>query len=208
MEMSLPVIAFSSFVIALSGALVPGPLFTITVADAAKKGFIAGPLIILGHGILELAMVILLIAGVAPYLETPFMKTLIGIVGGTILMIMGVLLLKDSKTAVLVHSTDEKGRKGMNSVVAGIVGSLANPYWTIWWITIGLGYLISSVKFGLAGIIAFFIGHIAADLSWYSLVAFAVARGRKIIGDKKYRVLLAVCGVFLLGFGIWFIRGI
>lgn len=207
MELNLPVIVFSSFVIALSGALVPGPLFTITVADSAKKGFIAGPLIILGHGILELAMITLLIAGIAPFLKTPTMKTLIYGVGGVVLVVMGILLLKDARTAVLDPKAESKQKKGMNSILAGIVGSLANPYWVIWWITIGLGYLVSSMKFGVIGIVAFFAGHISADLAWYSMISFAIAKGRKIIGDKTYRGLLAVCGVFLIGFGIWFING-
>ncbi len=52
----------SSFVVALSGALMPGPLLTVTVGEATRRGFWAGPLIILGHGLLELTLVLLLLA--------------------------------------------------------------------------------------------------------------------------------------------------
>ena len=53
--MNILLVFFSSFVLALSGALVPGPLFTLTVSESLRRGAKAGPLIILGHGLLEIA---------------------------------------------------------------------------------------------------------------------------------------------------------
>lgn len=205
--MNLLLIGFSSFMIALSGALVPGPLFTITVAESAKRGFIAGPLIIIGHGILELFMIGLLIFGVTPFLTAPSTRLIISITGGAILIYMGYSLIKSAKGARFLTSA-EGGQKGMNPVFSGIVGSISNPYWFIWWITIGLGYLISSLEFGMFGIIVFFIGHIMADFGWYSLISFTVVKGKRLLGDKGYRFLLYACGVFLLGFGAWFLKGI
>jgi hypothetical protein len=52
----------SSFVIALSGALMPGPLLTATISECSQRGFIAGPLLITGHAILELVLVIALLS--------------------------------------------------------------------------------------------------------------------------------------------------
>lgn len=206
-NMSLVLIAFSSFIIALSGALVPGPLFTITVAESAKRGFIAGPLIIIGHGILEIGMIFLLIIGIAPFLTASSTKLIINITGGVILIYMGYRLIKDARNARLFTSTGGV-HKGMNPVFSGVIGSISNPYWTLWWVTIGLGYLISSLKFGIIGVIVFFIGHIIADLGWYSLISLTVSKGKRIIGDKGYKVLLYSCGAFLIFFGAWFIKGI
>jgi hypothetical protein len=62
------------------------------------------------------------------------------------------------------------------------------------------------MTYGIAGIVVFFIGHISADLAWYSLVSFAVARGRTLMGDKGYRLILLLCGIFLISFGAWFIN--
>lgn len=205
--MNLLLIGFSSFIIALSGALVPGPLFSITVAESAKRGFIAGPLIIIGHGILEILMIGLLIFGVTPFLTAPSTRLIISITGGAMLIYMGYSLIKSAKWARFLISA-EGGQKGMNPVFSGIVGSISNPYWFIWWITIGLGYLISSLKFGILGIMVFFTGHIMADLGWYSLISFAVAKGKRILGDRGYRFLLYGCGIFLLIFGAWFLKGV
>jgi threonine/homoserine/homoserine lactone efflux protein len=204
--MNIVFLAASSFILALSGALVPGPLFTITVSESVKRGFIAGPLIILGHGILELIIVLLLILGVTPFFTKESTKLVVSIVGGLILIFMGIMLLRDAGKARLEFSAEGKP-SGFSPVLSGIVGSISNPYWTIWWVTIGLGYLLSSLRLGAVGVIAFFVGHISADLAWYSLISYAVSRGRRVIGDKGYRYTLYVCGIFLIIFGGWFISG-
>jgi threonine/homoserine/homoserine lactone efflux protein len=205
--MSLFMIAFSSFVIALSGALVPGPLFSITVAESARRGAIAGPLIIIGHGILELALVVLIILGITPFLASPSTKMIISIVGGLVLIIMGYGLIRDARGAKLLI-TEGEGHKGIHPVLSGVIGSISNPYWSIWWVTIGMGYLVSSLKFGWLGVAVFFIGHIMADLGWYSLISLAIAKGKKGIGDRGYRFLLYCCGTFLIFFGLWFLKGV
>ena len=202
--MNLALIALSSFIVALSGALVPGPLFTITVGESVKRGFIAGPLIILGHGILELMLVLLLVTGVTPFLAGERTKIAVAVTGGVILLIMGLMMIKDAAGARLVM-TAGRSERGLHPVIAGIVGSLSNPYWLIWWATAGLGYLVSSVKYGFAGVAAFFAGHITADLAWYCLLALAVSKGRRMIGDRGYSFMLYGCGFFLIGFGGWFI---
>ncbi|MBA4372892.1 MAG: lysine transporter LysE [Thermodesulfovibrio sp.] len=203
--MSLILIVVSSFLLALSGALVPGPLFTLTISESAKRGFIAGPLLILGHGILEVSIVLLILFGITPYLLTEQARFWISITGGSILLLMGGMMIKDAGRLKLALDTGARAQHGMHPVLAGILGSLSNPYWIIWWLTIGLGYLISSMKLGFPGVVAFFVGHIAADLAWYSMIALAVSRGRNHISQKGYRFMLYACGIFLIFFGVWFI---
>jgi threonine/homoserine/homoserine lactone efflux protein len=205
--MNIVLIGFSSFMLALSGALVPGPLFTITVSESLRRGGKAGPLIILGHGILELVFVLLITLGASPFLLTERAHFITGLAGGVILVLMGLMLLKDAGRASLVAGSGAK-QTGMHPVVYGVVGSLSNPYWVIWWLTIGLGYLMSTMRYGVVGVLVFFAGHISADLLWYSLISYAVSRGRRIIGDKGYRFMLYVCGVFLVLFGGWFISSV
>jgi len=207
MSVSLCLIAFSSFVVAFSGALVPGPLLSMTIAEAARRGVVAGPLIIVGHGLLELSLVILIIFGIAPFLTVPLAKTGTCVIGGLVLIYLGCGMIRDARKA-LFSAAGGKTQKGMHPVISGIIGSVSNPYWIMWWVTIGMGYLISSLKFGMLGVSIFFFGHISADLGWYSVVSFAVSRGRKVIGDSGYRLLLYSCGGFLIIFGIWFLKGI
>lgn len=205
--MSLFLIFSSSFIIALSGALVPGPLFTIAVSESARRGFIAGPMIIFGHGLLEISIIILLLLNAIPFLAGENSRNVISLLGGVILVAMGIMLLRDARRAKL-HLASGDTQSGMHPVLSGILGSISNPYWVIWWITIGLGYLVSSQSYGIPGVIAFFAGHISADLLWYSIISFAVSRGQKLISERGYSYLLSSCGIFLVLFGSWFLTGV
>ncbi len=161
-------IAGTSFTLALSGALMPGPLLTVTMAEAARRGTRAGPLVITGHAILELLLVLAIIKGLGVYLNKPPVIGAISLLGGIILLIMGMDMIRKAASMYLGgESPTGEHRPAGNLILMGFMISLANPYWIIWWVTIGLGYLSTAGHFGVAGIIAFFLGHIAADYGWY-----------------------------------------
>jgi threonine/homoserine/homoserine lactone efflux protein len=203
MLFSLVAIFFSSFIIALSGALMPGPLLTVTVSESTRRGAMAGPLMILGHAILELALVVALLAGLAPLLVREDVFIVIALVGGTILMWMAVSMFKSLPSLHLSFDAKDE-RKDQNLIIAGILFSLANPYWTIWWASIGLGYIMHSVKFGILGVASFYLGHILADLAWYAFISLGVAKGRKFFSDTVYRRLIGGCALFLVVFACYF----
>ncbi len=202
MTFALILIFSSSFVIALSGALMPGPLLTVTISESTRRGAMAGPLMILGHGILELALVLALLAGLAPFLRREDVFVVIALVGGGILLWMAVSMLRGLGRLCLDHKVE--GEAKQNLVVAGFLFSLANPYWTIWWASIGLGYIMQSVQFGILGVTAFFTGHILADFLWYAMVSFGVAKGRNYLSDTAYRKIVGGCASFLLLFSCYF----
>jgi threonine/homoserine/homoserine lactone efflux protein len=86
---NLPQIFFTSFLVGLSGALMPGPVLVVTVSHATRRGFIAGPLIVLGHALLELALVVGISLGLGQYLVLEPVSGVLGIVGGVVLAWMG-----------------------------------------------------------------------------------------------------------------------
>lgn len=198
----------TAFVVAMSGAMIPGPMLTVCVAHSARRGFWTGPLMVLGHGILELALIIAVLAGLSSYFTRPDVTAVISTAGGLFLLYMGYSILRDLKLGRLGLAGSAGGSEGgiqMNPVVAGVLVSLSNPYWFFWWAAIGISYLTVALKAGWPGVVAFFSGHIIADLSWYSLVSLGVSAGRDVIKPLVYQVVLGICGVFLLGLGGWFI---
>lgn len=202
MQIALVTIFCTSFVLALSGALMPGPLMTVTISESSRRGMITGPLMIFGHGLLELALVIALISGLAPILARDDVFILVSLTGGTILLWMGLSMLCSLPRLTLNYQpTNEKSR---NLVVMGIILSAINPYWLIWWASIGLGYITYSLKFGLRGVTAFFLGHILADLAWYALISWGIAKGQHLFSNQFYRKLIGSCAVFLICFSCWF----
>ncbi len=199
---ALALLASTSFLVALSGALMPGPLLTVTVGEAARRGFWAGPLIIVGHSLLELGLVLLLLVGLGAWLNRPLILGTVGVLGAAMLGWMGLMTLKAARRGRLEFEAGNGS--GLNPVLAGVLMSAANPYWLIWWLTIGLGYVMFAMKYGAAGVALFYLGHIAADFTWYTIVSGAVAGGRRFLSDGLYRGFLAGCGVFLVGFGGYF----
>jgi len=183
----------------------PGPLLAITISESARRGFWAGPQLMLGHGILELALIAALVAGLSQFIENELVLAVVSLVGGAVLLGMGFLTVRRGWQKATIPTASPGMGRGRTLVLSGIVVSLSNPYWLIWWITIGMTYLLWSLNLGIAGVALFFTGHISADLAWYALVAFIVGTGRKFMNTTVYRGLLIVCGLALLSLGGYFI---
>jgi threonine/homoserine/homoserine lactone efflux protein len=206
MEQATAAIIFTtSFGVGLSGALMPGPLLTLDVSESARRGFKAGPLIVLGHGTIELAMVFLLAVGLSSFLERDAVAATIGLLGGAFLLWMGYGLIRARGEELRLEARDSPRRGGRPLIASGALISAANPYWVLWWATVGATYVSWSLDAGVLGLASFFSGHILSDLSWYGLIALVVAGGRRAIPAVAYRGVLVVCGVFLLGLGAYFV---
>ena len=157
----------------------------------------------LGHGILEICLIAALFLGLAPFLEDPIIFRIIAVAGGGFILFMAFGMFRGIRTLSLADA--EESSVNGNIVLLGAGLSLANPYWLIWWATIGLGYILSAGKLGLSGIAVFFIGHIIADTLWYSFVSFGVAKSRKLMSDRVYRLLIGCCAGFLTLYAFYLI---
>jgi threonine/homoserine/homoserine lactone efflux protein len=203
-----------SFVVSLSGALMPGPLLSYTVARTVRtprRGWLTGALVIGGHAALEGAIICGLLVGVMGFLRTPLAMRLIGAVGGAFLVWSGVTML----LGLLRGRRAAAGRSGpepaasplerLGPVVGGALVSMANPYWWVWWVTVGAA---SMLRFDVSferwpALVAFFLGHEAGDLSWYLAVSTLVHLGRRGIPQLAYDVLLGVCAAAVIAFGAY-----
>jgi len=192
------------FILGLTGAMAPGPLLTITIGESAKRGGIVGPMIVLGHGILEISLLILIIFGLGNILNNKTVFSIIAFAGGIILIYMGYNTIKELKNYQL-SAEPSTTQKGLHPVISGIVVSLSNPYWFIWWITIGMGYVMFAKGLGITGVLAFFIGHILSDLAWYSFISYGIQFGGKFFSLKVIKAILLICSIFLICFGSYFI---
>lgn len=205
-EPTIFLIFSTSFLVALSGALMPGPVLAVDIAESAKRGFWAGPLIVLGHGIVELILVAAVLGGLSQLLEEGPVTAIIALLGGLFLLWMGFAMIRTApRQSLPQHASAARRGLSLRPVLAGAVASVSNPYWWIWWATVGLAYMLWSWKLGTWAVAFFYGGHILADLSWYALVALIVATGRRWMSDRVYRVILIVCGAFLIGLAAYFV---
>ena len=192
----------SSFVVGFSGAIMPGPVLTVTIAEATKRGIWAGPLVVLGHGIIEFSLFIALVLGLGSILKHDIVFSIVGVGGAIVLIWMGIGMVRETKTATLKLDLNAKERT--RPVLAGLLTSVSNPYFPIWWATIGLSYIALSQRHGIAGLSSFYSGHIMSDFVWYFAIAWAVTMGKRIMNDHVYRWIIGLCGGFLGILGLYF----
>jgi threonine/homoserine/homoserine lactone efflux protein len=192
------------FAIGLTGALVPGPMLFVTIDGALKKGWKAGPAVVAGHAVIELIICVLIVFGLTSLIGEREMSV-ISVVGGIVLIAFGALTIMQANTSAPVAQNADGIVSG--SFSAGVLSSASNPYFWVWWLAAGSALVLQSLEIGLLAAVFFVVGHWMADLGWFTFVSVSVSRGKEIISDSVYRKILAACGIFLIGFGAWFILG-
>lgn len=197
--MLLSAFLIEAVLISLSGVMAPGPITAVTVSKGTKSPH-AGAIIALGHGIVEIPLMILILYGFGEILKIPYIKAIIGLLGGLFLLKMGLGLLQGIKQAKINSSNDPH-----SPLMAGIILSLANPYFLIWWATIGSILIFRSITFGLLGFVIFMILHWFCDFFWCYFLSALSFKGGQFFGKRLQQVLFAICGVFLLFFSAKFI---
>ncbi len=205
-------IFFGAMVVGFSGALVPGPMLTLTISSVAQKGFWSSFFISLGHSILELLVVISFFLGILKYLDNQIIIKIVGILGGLFLLYLGAdILYSVFKKKIKLNLDPGLNKKNIdikysfNFMLKGAIVSLINPYWYVWWISIGAAFMIKSVKFNLIGVSSFYLGHISADFIWFMFVGFLISSGKKFFNQKIYKTILIICAIFLFYLGIKFL---
>ena len=197
--MLLSAFLIEAVLISLSGVMAPGPITAVTLSKGTKSPH-AGAIIALGHGIVEIPLMILILYGFGEILKIPYIKAIIGLLGGLFLLKMGLDLIQGIKQAKIDPSNDPH-----SPLMAGIILSLANPYFLIWWATIGSILIFRSITFGLLGFVIFMILHWFCDFFWCYFLSALSFKGGQFFGKRLQQVLFAICGVFLLFFSAKFI---
>ena len=185
--------------ISLSGVIAPGPVTAVTVSKGAKSPH-AGAMIALGHGMVEIPLMILILYGFGDILKITYIKATIGLLGGLFLLKMGLSLLRGIKQARIDLSNGPS-----SPLMAGIILTLANPYFLVWMATIGSILISRSYAFGLLGFTLFMIGHWSCDFLWLYFLSALSFKGGQFFGKRLQQVLFVICGVFLLFFSTKFI---
>ncbi|NLZ30479.1 MAG: LysE family transporter [Methanomicrobiales archaeon] len=182
----------ASFLIGLSGAASPGPMTASVLGLGARR---PGPFVarlVAGHGIIEAIMVAAIAYGVR---DIPYIN-IIALIGSVVLIAFGIMQFLNADDTV---DASEETRAPF---VIGVACTLGNPYWWVWWLTFGVGFLAIHPSF-----VAFYVGHIGADIAWLGLLAFAVSRGAGILGPHYKRVVQAG-GIAMALFGLYFVVAI
>ena len=213
-----------SLLMSLSGALMPGPMLTYTISRTlrtTRRGWLTGARVVGGHAAVEAVLVVALVLGVVGFLQAPVAVKSIAAVGAALLIFMGVSLLLETARGRGIELAGEAAPAGTSGggagaakasfatrlppVLAGVLVSMSNPYWWVWWVTIGAAFLI---RYDVTlqrwpALVAFFVGHELGDLGWFSAVSIALSLGRSRIPKGVAVGIQAFCGVAIIGFALY-----
>lgn len=198
--------------ISLSGVMSPGPISALSLTEGARQGYRAGPLISVGHAVTELVMVGALAFGLSQVLQQTTVAGTVGLLGGAVLAWMGLGMIREARHGQASlnpdpeSATDFTEAKERRSLVsAGVLLSVSNPYWLVWWATVGAANMLGFLEYGLIGLGVFYLSHVSLDFGWNSLLATLAGSGRQILSDRVFRGVLMACGAFLLLFAGYFV---
>jgi threonine/homoserine/homoserine lactone efflux protein len=192
-------------VITASGALAPGPLTFAILMYGSNRGAWSGFCCAIGHTLVEFPLVFALALGLLAAASQPFIKSIIGLVGGIGLIVFGVLQIHETLKTDL---GSEKTRKEIpaGSVLLGLVLTGLNPYFLLWWLTIGSVLILQALAFAaLAGVVLMYVSHVWMDYAFLSALTHFGNKGKKIVGSKYYRIALITFGLILIYYGSSFV---
>lgn len=188
--------------VSLSGVMMPGPVLAVTITKGYKDKK-AGALIAFGHGVLEFPLLFLIYFGFSQFFVSNFAKTIIGLVGGIMLVFMGIQMFRTRKS-----TRTENKQLSYNSLTSGIITTGTNPYFFMWWTTIGAALILTASTFGFIGVLLLGIVHWFCDFFWYLFVSLATFKSRHLWNKKTQEIVFGLCSAVLIIFGLWFISSV
>ena len=196
--------AVTVIIISASGVMVPGPLFAANIAYGLQGGGKAGIKMAVGHTIVELPLVILLGIGVFSFEIFPEFRIWISILGAITLFVFAGIQIK---TTLQMKETTFNLKH--NAVLTGITLSALNPFFIIWWLSVGFKLISDAMLiWAFVGIIVVFLLHIWMDFVWLYSVACLASKSSKILSNKNYKILMIGLSAMVIYFGISFITDV
>jgi len=189
-------------IISASGVMSPGPLFAANVMYGLREGKISGIKMAVGHTIVEFPLILLLGIGFFSIESIPEIRTAITILGAIGLFGFAVLQIK----TIIKKEFDIETKSKQGPLVAGILLSALNPFFIIWWLTIGLILISESIQsFGFIGIVILFLFHIWMDYVWLFTIAVFSSKARNYLSKRNFKIILVSLSLILVYFGIDFL---
>ena len=186
--------------ISFSGVMAPGPVTAATLAAGSRSRH-AGAWIAVGHGVVEFPLMLLIMAGMNLVFQIEGVRIGIGLAGGLMLLLMGGQTIKDQ-----ARNKDSNAKYGDKSPVwIGILLTGGNPYFLLWWATVGMTLAGQAWQLGVVAFALFALVHWLCDLAWLEILSQVSYQGTRWLGVKTQKAIAQVCGSALVVFGLLFL---
>jgi threonine/homoserine/homoserine lactone efflux protein len=188
----------SVILISLTGVMMPGPMFAVTIEKASKRKT-AGLLIAAGHGLIEFPFMFLIYYWLSQFSVPDTVPIVIGLIGGLLMIYMGFQAFRKRK-----KQNEKYKSPRQESLIAGLWTTAINAGFYLWWLAVGIPLILNAQIFGLIGFSTFAVVHWLCDFVWYAGVAFVIFKSRRFWTEKTHQAILIFCAAVFVGFGAWF----
>jgi threonine/homoserine/homoserine lactone efflux protein len=188
----------------LLGIAVAAPLGPVNVAvirTGLRAGFWPAWRVGVGAATVDAIYCMLAYLGLAPVLtRLPGFRPALWLVGGAFLVYLGLDVLRsDTALEADIATADVAGRP----YLTGITITLLNPMTIIAWAAIAAPFFAAGIERVTA--VEFIAGISTGVIIWFGGLSALLHGGRRLVGPQLFRLIAAVCGVTLVGFGGWFV---
>jgi len=191
---------FQVFVISLSGVLAPGPVTAAAVSMGSRSKY-AGTLIGIGHAIIEFPLMVLIMLGMDTLLKSASTQIVASLAGGGLLLVMAIQMLANLKTAAVLSGKAPKARP----ILTGLILSVSNPYFLLWWASVGLALATRATQLGIWAFALFAVVHWLCDCAWLQALSWTSFKGSNLLSTRGKQIVLVICSLALFLFGLFFI---
>jgi len=139
--------------------------------------------------------------GMDKLLKSTNTQIMVSLAGGVLLLVMSIRMLANLKSTAVLNGKTPKTRP----VLTGLVLSVTNPYFLLWWATVGLALATRAIRLGIWAFGLFAVVHWLCDCTWLQALSWASFRGSKLLGHRSEQIVLVICSLALFFFGLFFI---
>ncbi|WP_243385345.1 LysE family transporter [Bacillus kexueae] len=180
-----------------------GPINAAQLDKGIKNGFLHAWLVGIGAMAADALYMIAIYLGVAAFLDTPFLKTLLYSFGFFILTYTGIeSILTSNRVTRLEGETNETKKKAF---VSGFLMALSNPLNILFWLGIYGAVLAKTAEsYTENQLFIYSLGIFVGILIWDVIMASIASGFRKMLKPQLLQGISIIAGLSLVGFGLYF----
>ena len=177
----------------------PGPLLTIVIRETLSGGLRAGLWTAAAPIFTDGPLVIFSLFAAAWIATNPSALLVITLAGAIFLAQMGYECF-----GLEPPNMDEDAPPPTGSFLRGVITNLLNPNVYVFWYLIGGPLMASAADDEILAPIAYAITFLVTIMLTKAAIAYAIHRASGNISAVVYRRLLAICGLVMIGFSLYY----
>ena len=183
----------TGLILGITAGISPGPLMAVLISETVKGNIKNGITVSIIPVITDIPLILLTIFILRKFENFHILFNILYLIGGLTLIYFGIKDLFIKKISLNYELSK------FSSLKKGIITNLLNPHPYIFWIFIGVPFIIEGNVYQMvAFIFSFFTGIVGSKI----LIALTVEKSKSFIESEKYIYIVKISGIILIFFGL------